>query len=103
MRSHFRLFSRTVAVTGLALSGLTLVSFVPTSAIGATGSNASQVSPSATPVGQLSGVNVLGWGFDYPNAIASDGTHVWAANYLGNSVVELSASTGALVKVISGS
>ena len=29
--------------------------------------------------------------------------HVWVANYSGNSVTELSASTGALVKVIGGS
>ena len=103
MRSDFRLFSRTVAVTGLTLSGLTLVSFVPASAVGATGSNASQVSPSATPVRQLSGVNVLGWGFNGPDAITSGGTHVWVANANGDSVTELSASTGALVKVIRGS
>ena len=41
--------------------------------------------------------------FRYPDAIASDGTHVWVANGLGGSVTELSASTGGLVKVISGS
>ena len=34
---------------------------------------------------------------------SSDGTHVWVANASGNTVTELSASTGALVKVISGS
>ena len=42
------------------------------------------------------------YGFDGPDAISSDGTHVWVANS-GNSVTELSASTGALVQVISGS
>ena len=42
-------------------------------------------------------------GFRQPDAIASDGTHVWVANNDGNSVTELNASTGALVKVISGS
>ena len=103
MRSHFRLFIRTLAVTGLALSGLTLVSFVPTSAIGGTGSDASNVSPSVTPVRPLSGVKILGWGFNDPVAIASGSTHVWVANYDGNSVTEFSASTGALVKLISGS
>jgi hypothetical protein len=35
-----------------------------------------------------------------PDAIASDGTHVWAANEV--SVTELDAATGALVQVISG-
>ena len=41
--------------------------------------------------------------FDGPDAVASDGTHVWVANAGGTAVTELSASTGALVKVISGS
>jgi DNA-binding beta-propeller fold protein YncE len=40
---------------------------------------------------------------DGPSAITSDGTHVWVANGAGDSVTELSASTGALVKVISDS
>ena len=43
------------------------------------------------------------YGFDSPDAITSDGTHVWVANLYGNSVTELSASTGALVRVIRGS
>jgi hypothetical protein len=51
--------------------------------------------------------------FESPEAIASDGAHVWVANLCGNasategcirgSVTELSASTGRLVRVISGS
>jgi DNA-binding beta-propeller fold protein YncE len=41
--------------------------------------------------------------FNYPVAVSSDGTHVWVANQGGNSVTELAAATGALVKVISGS
>ena len=40
--------------------------------------------------------------FNQPEAVASDGTHVWVANYGGNSVTELNALTGALVDVISG-
>ena len=102
MRSGFRSFSRTLVVGALSLSGLALVTFVPASAVGATGSNVSQVSPSATPVESHSGVKVLGWGFDRPAAVTSDATHVWVANWNGDSVTELSASTGALVKVIRG-
>jgi DNA-binding beta-propeller fold protein YncE len=102
MRANFGLLSRTVVVGALSLSGLALVSFVPTSAVGAAGSNASQVSPSATPVRPLSGVKVLGWGFNGPIAVTSDGTHVWVANSSGNSVTELSASAGGLVRVIFG-
>ncbi len=43
-----------------------------------------------------------GYGFDSPDAVASDGTHVWVANANGDSVTELLASTGALVQLISG-
>jgi DNA-binding beta-propeller fold protein YncE len=40
------------------------------------------------------------YGFNDPYGIASDGTHVWVANFGGGSVSELSASTGALVQVL---
>ncbi len=51
----------------------------------------------------VTGVQVLGWGFGQPDAVSSDGTHVWVANGGGKSVTELSASTGALLQVIKGS
>ncbi len=102
MRANSRLFGRAVAVSALFLSGMTLATLAVTSAVGATGSNVSQVSLSATAVRPLSGVKVFGWGFDDPVAVASDGNHVWVANHYGNSVTELSASTGALVRVDPG-
>jgi DNA-binding beta-propeller fold protein YncE len=40
------------------------------------------------------------YGFGGPHAVASDGTHVWVANSLGDSVSELDASSGALVRVL---
>ena len=43
------------------------------------------------------------YGFNAPTAITSSVTDVWVANLEGNSVTELSASTGNLVRVISGS
>ena len=43
------------------------------------------------------------YGFDAPDAISCDGTHVWVANGDGDSVTELDAATGALVQVIKGS
>jgi DNA-binding beta-propeller fold protein YncE len=42
-------------------------------------------------------------GFNGPGAISLGGSHVWVANSGGFSVIELSASTGALVRVITGS
>jgi hypothetical protein len=39
--------------------------------------------------------------FADPGGIATDGTHVWVTNNTGHSVTELSATTGALVQVIS--
>ena len=32
--------------------------------------------------------------------MSSDGTHVWVANFGGNSVTEINASTGAVVRTI---
>jgi len=65
MRSHFRLFSFTVAVTGLALSGLALFSSVPTSALIAS------VAP-ATSAGAASGSTVSMLGFWNSHAYITD-------------------------------
>jgi hypothetical protein len=32
----------------------------------------------------LSGPHVFGWGFAYPDGVASDGTHVWVVNAVGD-------------------
>src|SRR6266581_217839 len=79
---------RTVVIGGALLAGSLL---------------ASSPGLAAASSAALSGVHVSGGDFSSPAAIASDGTHVWVANYDGNSVTELSARTGRLVKVISGS
>ncbi len=50
----------------------------------------------------LSSPQVFGWGFNSPHGVSSDGTHVWVANNLGNSVTELDASNGAVVQVLGG-
>ncbi len=102
MRANLVLFGRAAAVGALFVSGMTLATLTVTSRVGAAGSNASQVSLAPMAVRSLSGVKVFGWGFDDPDGVASDGIHVWVANQGGNSVTELSASTGALVRVDSG-
>lgn len=56
----------------------------------------------ASPVA-ANGVWVSAGNFDFPVSIASDGVHVWVVNLDGESVTELRARTGGLVKVISGS
>jgi len=56
-----------------------------------------------TAPASLRGVNVLGWGFDDPAAVTAAGNRIWVANDQSNTVVELSARTGALIRVISGS
>jgi hypothetical protein len=54
----------------------------------------------------LTGVNVLGWGLNSITGMASDGKRVWVTTdpHSGPSagVTELGASTGALLRVISG-
>ena len=42
------------------------------------------------------------YGFSSPDGIAVNGDHVWVANYGNDSVTEINASNGALVKTLSG-
>jgi DNA-binding beta-propeller fold protein YncE len=42
------------------------------------------------------------YGFNAPNRVAADGTHVWVTNPPGNSVTELNASNGSPVQVLAG-
>jgi DNA-binding beta-propeller fold protein YncE len=48
-------------------------------------------------------IPVANYKFDEPDAVSSNGTDVFVANVLGNSVTELNASKGTLVQVMSGS
>jgi 6-phosphogluconolactonase (cycloisomerase 2 family) len=43
------------------------------------------------------------YAFDAPWSLASDGAHLWVANYNGNSLTELNLSNGSLVRVLSDS
>jgi DNA-binding beta-propeller fold protein YncE len=56
------------------------------------------VVPGAFATGRAA-VVVLGWA---PLGVATDGVHTWVTNELTNSVTELDATTGALVRVIAG-
>jgi hypothetical protein len=40
------------------------------------------------------------YAFNYPYAMASDGSHLWVANVFGNSVTELSAVNGAWIRTL---
>jgi hypothetical protein len=42
------------------------------------------------------------YGFNGSLSVIFDGTHVWTANQAGNSLTEVDAATGALVRVVSG-
>ena len=60
--------------------------------------------------GMLPGIRIRWWGAEIPTAIAAAGNRLWVANSLyaatggndGGAVTELSASTGAPIRVISG-
>lgn len=43
------------------------------------------------------------YGFDDPDAVATDGDDVWVTNGMANSVTELGATTGRLVKIMARS
>jgi hypothetical protein len=79
-----------LCVGALALAACVLA---PITIAGAAGT-----SRAATHSSALAGSS--SYGFNDPYGIASDGTHVWVANFGGGSVSELSASTGALVQVL---
>jgi hypothetical protein len=49
------------------------------------------------------GVHVLGWGFSNPDVMAVSGNELFVSNGGDNSVTEVDTSTGALVRVMSGS
>ena len=66
----------------------------------------------AVPVPDLKQVAELNWyagvyqggsyGFNGPFGIAFDGRHIWVTDQAGNSVTEINASNGALVRTVSG-
>jgi DNA-binding beta-propeller fold protein YncE len=59
-----------------------------------------------TQVAELNwyGANFAGgsYGFNHPYGVAFDGSHIWVVNYTGNSVTELNANDGSLVRTLSG-
>ena len=87
MRAKSRLIRRMVAVSALCVS---LVTFMWPSVLGATVDNTSRGSASAS-ASSLAGVNVFGWGFDEPWAIAADGSNVWVLNR-GRTITEVAAA-----------
>jgi YVTN family beta-propeller protein len=64
--------------------------------------------PPLTELSESTGVPIreIGGGashlFDLPRAMSDDGIHVWVANFKSDSVVEINARTGAVVRVIQG-
>jgi hypothetical protein len=61
-----------------------------------------------TQVKPLAGINTFTnlkapYGFNYPYAMASDGSHLWVANVFGDSVTELSAVNGAWIQTLTNS
>lgn len=74
-----------------------IAAILPVWGIAGTTAATAAASPTA-----LSGVNVLGWGFGRPEAVATGGGHVWVMNESSSSIFELDASTGRLARVISG-
>jgi DNA-binding beta-propeller fold protein YncE len=62
-----------------------------------TAAPAGAITTSSAPLA-LTGPTVFGGGFEFPASVSVDGTHVWVANYDGNSLTELDRSTGRLVR-----
>jgi hypothetical protein len=85
----------------------------PKGATGPAGQTGPQGPAGTPPQPDLSRVAALNWwggpysgsayGFNEPNAIAFDGTHLWVTNAGGNSVTEINAGNGSVVRVLSAS
>jgi hypothetical protein len=111
-------FAAGVTATGVALAGAagpalpgTIGACVNNTTRAVTVPAAGQSCPAGTSVLQLQAPALPGLGivdsgarfhFDDPEALAFDGTHIWAANFFGNSVTEINASDGSLVRNLSG-
>lgn len=85
------------------------VVLVTTVATATAGCGAARTVPSASATearqddaGLVSGLGAGPWSFRAPAAIAATGTRVWVADQGANAVYELSARTGALIRIISG-
>ena len=98
MIRNFCMFGRAVALGAIVLCGLALASAaLPAEAALDHGLQTRTALPSASP---LLGHSVSDWRLIHPTAITSGGGYIWVTS--GNSVIQLSASTGALVRVIQG-
>ena len=95
---NFCMFGRAVALGAIVLCGLALASAaLPAEAALDHGLQTRTALPSASP---LFGHSVSDWRLIHPTAITSGGGYIWVTS--GNWVIQLSASTGALVRVIQG-
>jgi hypothetical protein len=91
---------RTAALTAKSAGALALgLGLVMATCFGA--ASASGATPASASKSTLRGPTILGWGIERPQGVATNGTDVWAPSG-ANSVIEVKAKTGALVRVISG-
>ena len=59
--------------------------------------------PSSAPEPlRCSAISPGGYRLDHPTALAAHDDHLWVANEAGNSVTEINASAGALIRVLAG-
>ena len=74
---------------------------------GPTGPTGESQLPDPAQIGELDwwggNYSAPGYGFDHLSGLAFDGTHLWVGNLDGNSVTEIDASDGSLVRVLSAS
>jgi len=74
---------------------------------GPTGPTGESQLPDPAQIGELDwwggNYSAPGYGFDHLSGLAFDGTHLWVGNLDGNSVTEINASDGSLVRVLSAS
>jgi DNA-binding beta-propeller fold protein YncE len=91
-------------MAGAVIAGVCAVALAAAvSACAATGASTASVRTLSGPRVSSGHLDAPALEFDSPDAVAVQGATVWVANGGGNSVTEINAATGALIRVITAS
>ena len=86
-----------------AVVALLATLLVPSMASGASAKAQAAAAPGEVAAPSIPASQLFGWGFDMPMGEFSDGQHLFVANYVGNTVVEVNSSDGTYVRTFAGS
>jgi len=86
-----------------AVVALLATLLVPSMASGASAKAQAAAAPGEVAAPSIPASQLFGWGFYNPMGEFSDGQHLFVANYVGNTVVEVNSSDGTWIRTFAGS